>query len=64
MKRIILGCKEEMARHQEEQARDLLKWARVRARSRPALPVGLLTGRVGPQSLWLGCWAPAGRSCT
>ena len=51
MKRIILVCKEEMVRHQEEQARDLLKWARVRARSRPALPVGLLTGRVGPQSL-------------
>ena len=28
MKRIILGCKEEMARHQEEQARDLLKGAK------------------------------------
>ena len=28
MKRIILVCKEEMARHQEEQARDLLKMAK------------------------------------
>ena len=28
MKMIILVCKEEMVRHQEEQDRDLLKWAK------------------------------------